>query len=360
MRVAVALRRICVVACVALAVALPGTTHAVAQFDASISDEDDEETLRELEELGIEYGDRDRGGRSASGDNGFSRPLNIPFVTVPFPDWLLAQIPFGDLRILPRLDSSSWFFPKLTLFESSIFWRLPKWPDFGQALADTLVYGYGSKLTYFAGGDVWRAGFTAYGGVFYSHNGANADGFIAKVLFAEGAYVYRLGRRPIRGVYGLVSIMPGWRFSAGPLDIKAYAGIDLQSHRLLPDDRRNKLRGGQAGGRAGIDVWWQPEPWAMVTSSVSASTIGDSYHARIATGVRIPGWFWIGPEAEIGHNDAYRQHRFGAHITGARFSWLNLTMSAGMLSDSDNRSGVYVRAGIAAQLLPDYQRFSPF
>lgn len=354
------LRRICGVACVALAIVLGNAMHASAQFQPSISDEDDEETIRELEELDILVDERDRGSRSATGDNGFTTFPNIPFVTVPFPDWLLAQIPFADTQILPRLDFSSWFIPKLSLFEKSSFWRLPKWPDFGAAIVDTLVYGYGSKLTYFAGGDVWRAGFTAYGGVFYSANGANTDGFIVKVLFAEGAYVYRLGRRPIRGVYALASIMPGWRYRTPELDIKTYAGIDLQTHRLLPDDRRNKLRGGQVGGRAGLDVWWQPQPWAMVTSSVSASTIGDSYHARIATGVRIPGWFWIGPEAEIAHQDAYRQHRFGAHITGAQFSWLNLTISAGVLSDSDNRSGIYFRGGIAAQLLPDYQRFSPF
>lgn len=360
MRVAVALRRICVAAWVVLAVTFIGAAHAVAQFDASISDEDDEDTLRELEDLGFEF-DRERSGRSATGDNGFSRPLNIPFVTVPFPDWLLAQIPFGDLRILPRLEASSWFFPKLTLFESSMFWRLPDWPNFGQALADTLIYGYGSKLTYFAGGDVWRAGFTAYGGFIYSARGANVDGFITKVLLAEGAYVYRIGRRPVRGVYGLASVMPGWRFSTSTLDIKTYAGIDFQSHHFLPDDRRNKLRGGQAGGRAGADIWWQPESWAMVTSSVSASTIGDSYHARIATGVRIPGWFWIGPEAEIGHNDAYRQHRFGAHITGAQYSWVNFSLGVGMLSDSDNRHGVYGRASFAARLSPNYfQRFSPF
>ncbi|MFZ5731326.1 MAG: cellulose biosynthesis protein BcsS [Pseudomonadota bacterium] len=350
-------RRTCGIICVALAIALGSVTHAAAQFQPSIGDEDDE-ILRELEELGFEPEDGDR--RAGTGDNGFSTLPRIPFVTVPFPDWLLAQIPFGDTRIRPRLDFSSWFIPKLTLFEPSSFWQLPKWPDFGAAIADTLVYGYGSKLTYFAGGDVWRAGFTAYGGVFYSASGGNAGGFIAKALFAEGAYVYRLGRRPIRGVYVLASIMPGWRISTPALDIKTYAGIDLQSHRLLPDDRRNRMRGGHAGGRAGIDVWWQPQPWAMVTSSVSASTIGGSYHARIATGVRIPGWFWIGPEAEFGHNDAYRQHRFGAHITGFQYSWLNLTLSAGVLSDSDNRSGIYVRGGIAAQLLPDYQRFSPF
>ncbi|OQW56163.1 MAG: hypothetical protein A4S14_10325 [Proteobacteria bacterium SG_bin9] len=357
MGAAAALRRVCVV----VAIALSGVTSAAAQFQASISDEDDEETLRELEEMGIEPEDRDRSGRGANGDNGFSTLPNIPFITVPFPDWLMAQIPFGDLRILPRLEISDWFFPKFSLFEPSSFWRLPKWPNIGEALGDVLIYGYGSKLTYFAGGDIWRGGFTGYGGVFYSANGANADGFIAKVLLAEGAYIYRIGRRPIRGFYGLASVMPGWRFSAGTLDVKAYAGVDFQSHRLVPDDRRNKLRGGHVGGRAGFDAWWQPLPWGMVTSSVSASTIGDSYHARIATGVRIPGWFWIGPEAEIGHNDAYRQHRFGAHITGFQYSWINMTLSAGVLSDSDRRHGVYGRASFAGRLTPNhYQRFTPF
>lgn len=351
------LRRLCTI----VAIALLSATPSFAQFQASISDEDDEETLRELEEMGIEREDRDRSGHGAKGDNGFSTRPQIPFITVPFPDWLLAQIPFGDTQILPRLEFSSWFFPKFSLFEPSSFWRLPEWPDFGAAIIDTLTYGYGSKITYFAGGDVWRAGFTAYGGVLYSANGANVDGFLTKVLLAEGAYVYRSGRRPIRGVYGLASVMPGWRLSAGALDIKTYAGIDFQSHRLLPDDRRNKLRGGHVGARAGIDAWWQPLPWAMVSSSVSASSIGDSYRARIAPGVRLPGWFWIGPEAEISHDDAYRQHRFGAHITGFQYSWVNLTLSAGVLRDSDNRHGIYSRASLSGRLSPDYhQRFAPF
>lgn len=355
MRTGAMLRRFCVAA----AIAFLGAAPAFAQFQASISDEDDEDTQRELEELGIiEREERDRSGRSASGDNGFT-PRNVPFVTVSFPDWLFAQLPFSDVRIIPRIELSDWFFPRLTFWESSLL-QLPSWPDFGAMLVDTLVYGYGSKFTYFAGGDVWRAGFTAYGGVYYSANGTNVDGFITKVVLADGAYAYRSGRRLIRGVYGMASVLPGWRFSTGTLDIKTYAGIDLQSHRLLPDDHRNKLRGGHVGVRTGADIWWQPMPWAMVSGSGSTSTIGDSYRARLATGVRVPGWFWIGPEAEIGHDDAYRQHRFGAHITGLQFARLDWSLSGGVLSDSDNRHGVYGRIGFAARLYPDYQRFSPF
>lgn len=325
LRVRVWLRLFCALVALAL-----GATGAAAQFRASQSDESDE-TFDQLDEPREDW-DREPGDNGGSNGYGNSETW---LVTLPTLESLLAEI---DLPSLP----------------------LPTWPRLGDALIDTLRYGYGSKFVYFGGFDIWRAGGTAYAGFLFSANGANVDGLIFKGLVAEGVYAYRSGRRLIRGVYALASFMPGWRFSTGSLDIKAYAGLDLQSHRLYPDDRRNQLRGAHAGLRSGIDLWWQPQPWAMVASSFSASTIGESYRARLASGVRVGGWFWLGPEVEIARDDTYRQFRVGAHLTGYRFTGLDWSLSSGYLTDSDKRRGPYARLGFAAQLYPEQNRFMPF
>ncbi len=319
----VALRWLCVVT----AIMLVGMTGAVAQFQASDSDEFDDEQIDQLNADGEE---REAGGDSSSDTKGESWLSHIPFLKSP-------------LLELPDLP-------------------LPKLPKLGDTLVDTLRYGYGSKIVYFGGVDLWRAGITSYGGLFYSANGANVDGFIFKGLIAEGVYAYRSGRRIVRGFYSLASVMPGWRLSSGSFDIKAYAGLDLQYHRTLPNDPGNRLRGSHAGLRTGIDAWWEPFPRVVMTAaSLSASSIGHSYRVRLASGARIADWFWLGPEAEIGHDDVYRQYRIGAHLTGFRFARLDWSLAGGYLTDNSGRSGAYGRLGIAARLHPgEIGRFAPF
>ena len=111
------------------------------------------------------------------------------------------------------------------------------------------------KFLYFGGFDLWRNGGTFYGGAQWAPNGLNADGFTLKVLLAEGSYLYRTGTANVRGTYLLGSVMPGWRIKRGDFEVKVFAGLDLQHHRLSPDDFSNSLRGNHAGLRVSADLW---------------------------------------------------------------------------------------------------------
>lgn len=202
------------------------------------------------------------------------------------------------------------------------------------------------KFLYFSGFDLWRKGGTFYGGAQWAPGGLNNDGFTLKILLAEGTYRYLTGPTDTRGTSLLAAVMPGWRIKRGNLEVKAFAGLDLQNHRLSPDDLANSLRGNHAGLRVSTDIWWEPTDVMMLSSSVSGSTIGNSFGIRGAAGWRVLNRFWAGPEIETSGDEVYRQYRVGAHITSLRTGEFEWTFGAGYVEDNSHRSGAYGRLSI--------------
>ncbi|MBI3700082.1 MAG: cellulose biosynthesis protein BcsS [Afipia sp.] len=203
------------------------------------------------------------------------------------------------------------------------------------------------QYLYFAGFDLWRNGGSFYGGAQWAPGGINNDGFTLKVLLAEGSYKYLSGGIDTRGTYLLASVMPGWRIKRGNLEIKAFAGLDLQNHRLSPDDPSNSLRGNRAGLRVNADLWWEPIPATMMlASSISGSTIGNSFGIRGAAGWRVTDRLWAGPEIETSGDEVYRQNRFGAHVTALKTGEFEWALGAGYVEDNSHRSGAYGRLSV--------------
>lgn len=205
---------------------------------------------------------------------------------------------------------------------------------------------YPEKFLYFSGFDLWRGGGSFYGGLQWAPGGLNADGFILKVLLAEGTYRYLAASTDIRGTGLLASFLPGWRIKRGDIEIKLFAGLDLQNHRFSPDDPSNRLRGNHAGFRVGADLWWEPTPNVMLASSVSGSTIGTNFSIRGAAGWRVEDRFWAGPEIETSGDQVYRQYRIGAHVTSLKWSAFEWSLGAGYVEDNSHRSGLYGRISV--------------
>lgn len=205
---------------------------------------------------------------------------------------------------------------------------------------------YPEKILYFSGFDIWRSGGSFYGGLQWAPDGLNQDGFTLKLLVAEGTYRYLAGNTDIRGTGLLASILPGWRVKRGDVEIKLFAGLDLQNHRLSPDDPANSLRGNHAGLRVGADLWWEPTPHLMIASSVSGSTIGTNFSIRAAAGWRVEDRFWAGPEIETSGDQVYRQYRIGAHVTSLKWSAFEWSLGAGYVEDNSHRSGLYGRISV--------------
>ena len=101
------------------------------------------------------------------------------------------------------------------------------------------VAGNEPRYLLFATTDLWRHGGFLHSGVVWSPGGLDHDGFALKVMFGGGLYNYvsgALGNIEVTGRQLSAAILPGWRFGRGALTLTVFAGLDLQSHRLSPDD----------------------------------------------------------------------------------------------------------------------------
>jgi len=209
------------------------------------------------------------------------------------------------------------------------------------------------RFLLFSGLDLWRHGGFAHGGVVWSPAGLDNDGFVFKLAFGGGEYQYRsgaLGNATVVGRQLSASLLPGWRFRRGGLIATTYAGLDVQDHRLSPDDPTAGLRGTYLGLRAAIELWYEPSATTMATADASVSTIGPSYSARVAFGWRTFGSFYLGPEVGGFANENYHQARAGLHVTGFKTEPFEWSAGFGWTTDSDDRGGAYGRLGLLTRL----------
>ena len=206
----------------------------------------------------------------------------------------------------------------------------------------------GTDYLLFTGGDIWRNGAFTYGGLLWSPGGLDNEGFTLKAALSGGYYRYYSGAlgAEVTGREFVAQVLPGWRFKRDRLEIKVFAGLDVEDHLLFPDDPSSRLRGRNTGARAAVDVWYEPAPATMLTADASISTIITSYSARVAYGWRVLDSFYLGPEAQTFACEGYRQVRLGAHLTGFKFYDYELSAATGWSEDSAHRASLYVRFGV--------------
>jgi len=109
----------------------------------------------------------------------------------------------------------------------------------------------------FSTSDLWRHGGFTHAGIVWSPAGLDREGAVLKLVFGGGVYHYNsgaLGNIGVRGRQLALAILPGWRFTRDRMTVTVLAGLDLQNHRLTPDDPSAGLRGGYAGLRTGFEL----------------------------------------------------------------------------------------------------------
>ncbi|HEU4662251.1 MAG TPA: cellulose biosynthesis protein BcsS [Pseudolabrys sp.] len=206
-----------------------------------------------------------------------------------------------------------------------------------------------ARSIFFSGTDLWRDGSFAYGGLLWSPGGLDREGFTFKALLTAGVYRYNsgaLGGAQVTGVASAGRFFPGWRFKGRNLELKVFAGLDIESHRLSPDDPSSGLRGHDIGLTVAFDLWYEPAPNTMLALYGSLSSIAATYSARAAFGWRVSELFYIGPEAQIFGCVGYDQLRAGLHLTALRIGETEWSIAAGWTQDSDHRYGRYGRLGV--------------
>ncbi len=206
-------------------------------------------------------------------------------------------------------------------------------------------------LMLFSGFDGWRNGVFSYGGLLWAPGTLDRDGFVLKAFTGTGGYRYFAGGgHPLTveviGAQRMFALLPGWRFKRDALEVTLFAGLDLQEHRLTPDDPASRVRGAHAGGRAGADLWYQPSPTTMVAASASLSSIGGGYWVRGAAGVRLFDRVWLGPKTSALGDARFWQGRAGLHATGLRTGRFEWSIGSGLATDSDGRRGWYGHLGL--------------
>jgi hypothetical protein len=201
------------------------------------------------------------------------------------------------------------------------------------------------RVLLYAGFDIWRYGRAGYGGFYWAPDGLNNDGFITRLFVSGGAERYDAGSRRFNTNIIRAAPLAGWRFGQGALELKVFAGPELENRTLIPDIL-TAYRGTHLGARFAAELWWEPMPEMMLTSALSVSTNATSHSARAAAGWRVLDRFWVGPEISASSDDFSQQARIGAHLTGLRMDALEWSVAAGYVTDSFHRGGVYGRIGV--------------
>lgn len=207
----------------------------------------------------------------------------------------------------------------------------------------------GARLLLFSGADLWRGGQFLYGGVLWSPSGVDRDGFTLKAMLSGGRYRYvsgALGNIPVTGSEEEAQLLPGWRFTHGALELKIYGGLDIRNDTTSPYDPGNRLHGLSVGARAAVDLWHEPTPATMLAANASLTSIDWDYSARLAYGWRLFDRAYVGPEAQTFACASYSQWRAGIHITGLKTGTWEWSAAGGWSTDSDSRSGGYIRLGL--------------
>jgi hypothetical protein len=211
-----------------------------------------------------------------------------------------------------------------------------------------------ARAILFSGRDIWRNGAFAHGGLMVAPWGLDQDGFFFKLLLSGGVYRYdagSLGGARVVGRELTVQAMPGFRVKRGDLETKVFVGLDLEKHRLWPDDSSNRLRGSALGLRFSVDFWYEPTPTTMFAMDASLSTVASNQSARAGFGWRvIDDQFYFGPEIAGFASDGYRHYRLGLHFTGLKTDNSQWLAAGGWARDSDGRASPYVRLGLMQRL----------
>lgn len=208
------------------------------------------------------------------------------------------------------------------------------------------------RLMLFSGFDGWRDGAFSYGGLLWAPAALDRDGFVLKAFGGSGGYRYFAGGAgqalavEVIGEQRMFALLPGWRFKRDALEVTLFAGLDLQEHRLTPDDPASRVRGAHAGLRVGADAWYQPSRAIMLAASASLAAVGTGYWARGAAGVRLLDRVWLGPEIVALGDARFWQGRLGAHATGLRTGRFEWSIGSGLATDSDRRRGWYGHLGV--------------
>lgn len=202
------------------------------------------------------------------------------------------------------------------------------------------------RFLFYSGFDLWNFGYAGYAGGQWAPGSLNSDGFVLSAFVSDGIEYFNTPATRYRTAILRASILPGWRFKRGNLEVKVFAGPDFEYDTFSPTQAYRLPHRSSVGARAAVDLWWEPTAIAMLSASASVTSIASGYSTRVAGGWRVFEAGWVGPEIAVSSDRFSQQYRVGAHFTGLRTGAFEWSLAAGYVQDSFRRSGMYGRISV--------------
>jgi hypothetical protein len=140
-------------------------------------------------------------------------------------------------------------------------------------------------------------------------------------------------------------LMVGWRETGSWGTVTAFAGLGIETRRLIPN-LIDPQTGTRTGPAVAIDAWLTPIDRIAVQAYIGATTGFGAWTIKIAPGYRIAANVHVGPELTLSRHHGSERLRIGAHITGLQVFAYGIRLSAGFAQDRGGRSGAYAAFAI--------------
>jgi hypothetical protein len=200
------------------------------------------------------------------------------------------------------------------------------------------------RIFFFAGSDIASDSTFGWSGFTAALTGLlEEDGWRIRVSGGGGRYRYRTDN--VAGGINDASVlsgelMAGYRFSSGDTSATVYAGLHVENQSLGASDPGHEAQGTEAGIKVAVEVYRRFTPQLFGLASASASTVHESYQARVALAHETNRIVALGVEAAINGDERYDEPRAGI-LVQAVFGRTSVSLSGGILSNSDKGDGLY-------------------
>jgi len=202
--------------------------------------------------------------------------------------------------------------------------------------------GASSHFEMWTGAEAFRRVWSLYTGATAAPVGGIAeDGVRVRVVAGAGGYRYGATRQldgrmqPVEfeGSVTFADLLVGYQRQAGPLTLKALAGLAVSDHQLIPDDPHTRIRGPGYGGKLAVEVWWTIGERAWLSTDVALTTLHGGYYGRSRLGWRVLPAVSVGIEAGAAGNAECDLVRIGGFL---RYEWARgeISLAGGWSNDA--------------------------
>ena len=171
----------------------------------------------------------------------------------------------------------------------------------------------------------------------------DARGFVIRISGNTGwsrfqidpAYAFKISE-----ISQSARLMLGWRETGSWGTVTTFAGLGIESRRLIPN-LIDPHTGTRTGPAFAIDAWLTPLDRVAVQAYLGYTTGFGAWTVKIAPGYRLAANVHVGPEVTWSRHHESDRLRIGAHVTGLQLFDYGIRLSGGYAQDRGGKGGAY-------------------